>query len=344
MMFADNHERKDSTMNHYHHLSTNERESILFMSGQGKSIRAMAKALGRSAATISRELRRNRFKGGYFPSKADKEYRKRRKRCHRQKILKDPAANALVKRLFLEHQWSPEEISERLKFEQNEVQASTTTIYRAIYSGLFGKVRRPHGKGGICRHLRHRGKKRHRKGKEEKRGKIKISHHLSERPEEANNRSELGHLEADTVAGKASKSCIITLTDRKSRFLWVKRVAKRTAALVKQGLIELLKEIPPDKLHTITPDRGKEFASHEEVTEELQVPFYFPNPHSPWERGTNENTNGLIREYCPKSVDMDGFDDAYFVSFVDKLNRRPRKCLGWKSPYEVFYGKVLHLT
>jgi IS30 family transposase len=314
------------------------------MRGQGKSIRAIATALGRSAATISRELRRNRFNGEYFPSKADEKYRKRRKRCRRQKILKDPVANALVKRLFLEEQWSPEEISKRLKLEQNEVQASTSTIYRAIYGGLFGRPRRATSKGGIYRRLRHHGKTRHHKGKEETRGKIRISHRISERPEEANNRSEFGHLEADTVAGKVARSCIITLTDRKSRFLWVKRVAKRTAPFVTQGLIELLKEIPADKLRTITPDRGKEFAFHEQVTAALNVPFYFPNPHAPWERGTNENTNGLIREYCPKSVDMDGLDDAYFASFVDKLNHRPRKCLGWKSPYEVFYGKVLQLT
>jgi len=132
--------------------------------------RLSADPLRRSAENFGR----NRFNGEYFPSKADEKYRKRRKRCRRQKILKDPVANALVKRLFLEEQWSPEEISKRLKLEQNEVQASISTIYRAIYGGLFGRPRRATSKGGIYRRLRHHGKTRHHKGKEETHGKIRM--------------------------------------------------------------------------------------------------------------------------------------------------------------------------
>ena len=180
---------------------------------------------------------------------------------------------------------------------------------------------------------------------EETRGKLKISNPIEERPEEANNRSAFGHWEADTVAGKTGSSCIITLTDRKSRFLLLKKIPKKNSVFVRDGMIELLQQLPDDKVASITPDRGKEFSRHSEITETMKgLPFYFPKSHAPWERGTNENTNGLIREYCPKSVDLETFDSSYFTIITAKLNQRPRKCLGWKSPYEVFFDVVLHLT
>ena len=110
-------------------------------------------------------------------------------------------------------------------------------------------------------------------------------------------------------------------------------------------MIELLRTIPSAYVLSVTPDRGKEFSFHEQVTDAMNgMPFYFPKPHAPWERGTNENTNGLIREYCPKSVDMENFGEGQIASFIAKLNRRPRKCLGWKSPFEVFFNTLLHLT
>ena len=332
-------------MDHYHHLSTGERESILFMRGEGKGIRAIAAALGRAASTISRELKRNLIKNEYSPSQAEKKYRARRKRCCPKKVLTDPAAKALVKRLFLEEQWSPEQIANRLREENNSVQVSYSTIYRAIYSRMFDDKKLSRSKRGVIRKLRHRGKTRHKKGTEETRGKLKISNPIEERPAEANNRSAFGHWEADTVLGKTGSSCMITLADRKSRYLLLKKIPKKNSVLVRDGIIELLQQLPDDKVASITPDRGKEFSRHSEITEAMNgLPFYFPKPHAPWERGTNENTNGLIREYCPKSVDLDNFDDSYFSTFTAKLNRRPRKCLGWKSPYEVFFGVVLHLT
>ena len=332
-------------MDHYHHLSTRERESILFMRGEGKGIRAIAAALGRAASTISRELKRNLIKNEYSPSQVEKNYRTRRKRCCPKKVLTDPAAKALVKRLFLEEQWSPEQIANRLREENNAVQVSYSTIYRAIYSRMFDDKKLSLSERGVIRKLRHHGKTRHKKGTEETRGKLKISNPIEERPAEANNRSAFGHWEADTVLGKTGSSCMITLADRKSRYLLLKKIPKKNSVLVRDGIIELLQQLPDDKVASITPDRGKEFSRHSEITEVLNgLPFYFPKPHAPWERGTNENTNGLIREYCPKSVDLEKFDDAHFSTFTAKLNRRPRKCLGWKSPYEVFFGVVLHLT
>lgn len=333
-------------MSHYHHLSIEERESLLLYIGEGKSIREIARDLQRSPSTISREMRRNSKKAeAYSPSKATKQYHKRRKKCCKKRKLQNPAAKALVRRLLLDQQWSPEQIANRLKMEENEIQISFPTIYRSIYLGDLELEKSPHGQRGVARKLRHHGKSRHKKGSEERRGKFVISHPIEERPEGAQCRTELGHWEADTVVGKAGSSCMVTLADRKSRFLLGMRVSRKTAVAVTEGLIALLITLPPELRRSVTPDRGKEFANHSQVSDTLDdLQFYFPKPHAPWERGTNENTNGLIREYCPKSVDMDSFDTSYFDDFIVKMNRRPRKCLGWKSPEEVFYDTVLHLT
>lgn len=333
-------------MSHYTHLNTEERESLLLGIGEGKSIREIAKELRRSPSTISRELKRNcKRRKEYSPSKATQNYHKRRKKCCRQRILKNETAKALVQRLFLEQQWSPEQIDNRLRLENNNIQVSYSTIYRSLYLGDLETKKLSHGQRGVARKLRHRGKTRHKKGNEERRGKITISHPIEERPKEAQERTELGHWEADTVAGKTGSSCMVTLADRKSRFLLGKRVSRKAAAEVEEGMIALLITLPPELRRSVTPDRGKEFANHPQISAALDnMPFYFPKPHAPWERGTNENTNGLIREYCPKSVDMDSFDALFFDEFIAKMNRRPRKCLGWKSPEEVFYDTVLHLT
>ena len=333
-------------MSHYTHLSIEERESLLLGIGEGKSIRKIAKELQRSPSTLSRELKRNcKTRKDYSPSKATKSYHKRRKRCCRQRILTNALAKALIQKLFLDQQWSPEQIDNRLKLEKNEIQVSYSTIYRSIYLGDLETENLSHGQRGVARKLRHRGKTRHKKGKEERRGKIVISHPIEERPDEAQSRAELGHWEADTVAGKTGSSCMVTLADRKSRFLLGKRVVRKAAAEVEEGIIALLITLPPELRRSVTPDRGKEFSNHPQISAALDdMPFYFPKPHAPWERGTNENTNGLIREYCPKSVDMNSFNTSYFDEFINKMNHRPRKCLGWKSPAEVFYDTVLHLT
>ena len=149
-------------MDYYHHLSISERESILFMSGEGKGIRTIAATLGRAASTISRELKRNKTKNGYSPSQAEKKYRTRRKRCCPKRLLAEPAAKAIVRRLFLEEQWSPEQIANRLKKENNAVQVSYSTIYRAIYSEMFDEKKLSHEERGVVRKLRHRGKTRHK--------------------------------------------------------------------------------------------------------------------------------------------------------------------------------------
>lgn len=250
-------------------------------------------------------------------------------------------------KLFLEYQWFPEQISARLAYENSPFRISYNTIYRAIYAGLFDTdaQRQSHGNRGSIRKLRYRGKTRRRKGAEETRGKIVISNRIHERPGEAEQRKVIGHWEADTVIGKRNSACLVTITDRCSRYLLAKKIPQKRSDLLASKMIDMFSNIPKKHLKTVTPDRGKEFAKHQEVTSVLNdVQFYFPDPHAPWQRGTNENTNGLIREYLPKSFDMATCSDDDIALFVDKLNKRPRKCLNWKSPFEVFFNKVLHLA
>lgn len=335
-------------MSHYHHLSICEREKILVLRTEGKSLREIARRIGRSVSTVTRELTRNSHsKQGYSAVEAEKKYRDRRKKCKRHRLLSNVELYLLVKRLFLEEQWSPEQIANRLVQENSVFQISYPTIYRAIYAGMFDTAEqwRSNGNRGAVRKLRHRGKTRRRKGTIETRGKIVVSNRIQERPQEAEQRRVIGHWEADTVAGKTGSACLVTITDRCSRYLLAGRVTKKTSMFVSGEMIALLSALPKGKRRTITPDRGKEFSMHESVTQALNgLPFYFPDPHAPWQRGTNENTNGLLREYLPKSFDIALLSDCDIAGFIKKLNLRPRKCLAWKTPFEVFFNQSLHLT
>lgn len=322
-------------MNTYKHLTQIERESILIMSSQGKNVAEIARLLERHRSTISRELKRFP-QGRYSAILAQQHYQQKRRSCKATKKLLQPDYYHLVQDKFLGEQWSPEQISQRLKYEKSPLSISYTTIYRGIKDGLFDV-----GERKATRYLRRKGKTRHTVNHEEKRGKIVISNPLEKRPKSAKNRSRFGHWEADTVLGKVNKSCLVTLTDRKSRLLLAKKIPTKRSKLVQEAMIELLRS---HKLRSITPDRGKEFAQHKKVTKALGVEFYFPEAHQPWQRGTNENTNGLLREYFPKQADIGQWDDDYIQSVVDKLNLRPRKCLGWKTAFECYFKKPLQLV
>ena len=331
-------------MSHYKHITPDEREKILLLSSQCYSITYIANSLGRNKSTISRELSRNSNRGEYSAVAAQAAYLKRRKNCRPKKKLEDPVIFEKVREKFLNHQWSPEEISGRLRLENTDFSISYSTIYRGIYAGMFDspQERRSHGNRGAIRKLRHRGKTRHTKDHTENRGKIVISNELKDRPYEANDRTRIGDWEGDTVLGKRDGTCLVTLVDRKSRFLLSRKSGKKASEYVRDAVILCLKDQP---LFSITPDRGKEFARHAEISEALNgVQFYFPLPRHPWQRGTNENTNGLLREYFPKGTDFSKISDEYIQIKVDELNKRPRKCLGYLTPYEVFYSISLHLT
>ncbi len=279
-------------MSHYNHLTILERENIFLFFNQGKSIRSIASLMKRSPSTISRELKRNTKNTTYSPVLAQTIYSYRKQNCGRKLLLSNNRVWTIVRRLFVEEQWSPEEISHRLKSERTGIAISYTTIYRGIYNGLFETEPLSHGNRGLIRSLRRRGKTRHAKHHVERRGKIE----------------------------------------------------KKLSLFVKDTFIELFSSIHPSRVKSITPDRGKEFSKHSEITKALNgVPFYFPDPHAPWQRGTNENTNGLLREYLPKNKEMDSVTDEAIDQYILKLNIRPRKYLHWKTPYEIFFGVTLHL-
>ena len=325
----------------YHHFTIDERESILIYRTKGMTFSQIARLLHRHPSSISRELKRHSKQGNYSPSRAQTAYHLAKSHCGRKRKLEiDAELSQTVKHLFLECQWSPEEIEGRLRLERERHVISYQTIYRAIYRGHFDDTPLSHGARGVVRKLRHHGKTRHTKSHVEKRGKIPISHTIHERPIAANERSRIGDWEADTVAGKTGKACLVTLTDRHSRFLKIQKVAVKKSKLVIEAMVNMLASLPKE---TVTPDRGKEFSGHPELTEKLNIEVYFPDPHAPWQRGTNENTNGLLREYFPKGSDLTEVEHLIIQEWENKLNNRPRKCLNWKTPYEVFYGINVHL-
>ena len=326
----------------YHHLTIEKRESILKFIGAGFSNREIARQLDISPSTVSREIRRNGGRKKYSASRANERYVKKRKKSHKRYALCNPELYILVKRLVEDFQWSPEQISNRLKMEDYGLSISYPTIYRAAHRKVFD-TKKDKRRKEFEKKFRQKGKRRKGKENEDKRGQMDIPHGIEERPAAAGDRSEGGHLEIDTVIGKRGGACLVTVVDRMTRYLWSSIIPACTAENVTNGLREILRSMPQGYAKSITPDRGVEFKRHRQITEEFGVPFYFPPPHQPWQRGTNENTNGLLREYFPKKTSMDEVTKEALQAVVDKINKRPRKCLSWLSPYEVFSRNVLHL-
>ena len=332
-------------MSHYHHLSISERESIWENHLLGKSLREIARIIGRSVSTVSRELRRNRYSRSYRPSKAQEKYEKRRLRCRKHKILEQAGVKEIVVALLTGQQWSPEQISKRMELEHGEPVVSYSTIYRALKTGCMeppGRRKKMKGRYHMERYLRRKG---WRGKKKEKQEKAYIHRGIEERPKSAENRSRFGHFEGDLVYSSYHKLYIVTLVDRRSRFLLTGISKTRKPAEVARVMASMLEELPSKLLRSITLNRGIEFANHADITAKIpNAQFYFAHPMCPWERGTNENTNGLLRQYIPKNTYKVPFSPELLDEFTHKLNTRPRKCLGWKTPAEVFHHQVLHLT
>ncbi|WP_125754450.1 IS30 family transposase [Lacticaseibacillus baoqingensis] len=332
-------------MSPYKHLTLKERETILLGINNGWTQELIAKEIGRSKSTISREVSRNGGWNNYSVADAHARYQDVRQGCRRHRILDRPEVRERVITYITQYHWSPEQIAGRLRYENSTIQISYPTIYRGIYRDNLGVPRKNHGARGIPRQLRHRGKTRKVKGTiNERRGRFNDVPSIHERPVSAKNRSWFGHWEGDTVRGKTGRSALVTLVDRKSRFLLSMRVSRVNADNVKDAMVALLSAQPNNRVRTVTPDRGTEFARYRELAQELNTLVFFPDPHAPQQRGTNENTNGLIREYFPKNTDLDLRSDEAIEAFVEQLNNRPRKVLGWKTPSEVYLGKKLHLS
>jgi IS30 family transposase len=318
-------------MRTYSQLTQEQRYQIYALKKTGHSRTEIAEVIGVHKSTVSRELKRNRGGRGYRPQQAHNLAMERKQKGVARITV---AIWARVEKL-LRQDWSPEQISGRLKKEQ-KVCISHEWIYQYI---LQDKQRG----GDLYRHLRCQKKRRKRYGKYDRRGKLPNCRSIEERPVVANRRKRLGDWEADTLLGKNRKQALVTLTERKSRFTLLGKVSQRTAQAVQDQIHHLLLPVV-NKVHTLTSDHGKEFAFHQQIAEALQLDFYFAHPYAAWERGTNENTNGLLRQYFPKKRDFQWVSQKDVEQAMLKLNFRPRKSLRFKTPFEVFFQSSVALT
>ncbi|MCB1733544.1 MAG: IS30 family transposase [Gammaproteobacteria bacterium] len=297
---------------------------------QGLSARAIARAVGCHPSTICREVNRNRCNDGHYrPSKADSRTRTRRSNSRRNGHF-DRRHFQRVEALMRTEQWSPEQISGYLR-RTGEMHISHETIYLHVWANKAAG-------GDLYRHLRQAGKQRRKRyGAYDSRGRLAGKRHISERPKGVEGRRRFGHWEIDTVLGKGSKHCIVTVVERKSGYLMIGQLNARTTAELNARTAKLIARCP-NRFKTITADNGTEFHGYAQLEQHTPVRFYFATPHHSWERGTNENTNGLIRQYLPKGESMAGLTQQRCNAIADKLNRRPRKRLGYRTPEECFYG------
>lgn len=321
-------------MRMYTQLTPEQRYQIYGFLKAGFSQSAIAKHIGVDKSTVSRELNRNRGKRGYRPKQAHQLATDRR-RGARKHIKLTPELIALIKSL-IKFDLSPEQISGLLNRSRGP-SVSHETIYQYL---LQDKARG----GKLYKHLRHANKKRKKRyGSYDRRGQIVGRISIDERPSIVDAKKRLGDWEIDTIIGKNHKGAILTIVERKSKFTLMKKLDRNKAHMVADATVRLL--APYTKgVFTITADNGKEFAQHNLIAKELKSKFYFSHPYHAWERGLNENTNGLIRQYFPKSMSFATITDEQIQTVMDRLNNRPRKTLGFKTPNEVFLGINLNLA
>jgi len=318
-------------MRTYTQLTQVQRYQISVLKKMGHSQTEMAHALKVNRSTVNRELRRNTGGRGYRPKQADEKAMSRRPKAKPR--IETGEWKVVEEKLCQD--WSPEQVSGWLK-----KQAGPSISHEWIYQHILADQRNG---GDLYKHLRCQKKRRKRYGSPDRRGKLPNRVSIEERPEVVNQRERLGDWEVDTVVGKNQQGALVSLVERKSRYTLLGLVERRQADLVKQTMISLLLPFA-DRVHSITSDNGKEFAEHVQIAETLKATFYFSHPYSAWERGTNENTNGLIRQYFPKGSDFLSVTETLPVSVTDKLNHRPRKCLDFQTPFEVFFHQSVALT
>ena len=318
-------------MRTYHQLTQAQRYQISALRKTKHALSEIATVLGVHKSTVSRELKRNRGQRGYRPQQAHELALGRKS----ESVLRITTQIWAVVEKLLSQDWSPEQISGRLQKEQ-DIAISHEWIYQHVLADKRAG-------GDLYKHLRCQKQRRKRYGTYDRRGKLPNCRSIEERPAVANTRKRLGDWEVDTIIGRKHKHAMVTLTERKSRFTFVSKVKRRTALLVRKSVCELLVPLK-DKVHTLTSDHGKEFADHEQIAETLQLKFYFAHPYAAWERGTNENTNGLLRQYFPKQCDFRSVSNKQIEHAMSRLNFRPRKTLRFKTPFEVFYNIAVALT
>lgn len=313
-------------MKHYKQLTLELRYQIYGLKKAQLNDTQIAEIVGVDKSTIGRELKRNRGLRGYRPEQAEQMAVKRRE----EKVMpRIPAKTWSNVNALLRQEWSPEQIQGWLD-QEHGIAISHEWIYQHI-------LRDKRAGGRLYCHLRCQKQRRKRYGSRSRRGKIPNQVSIEERPAIVETRRRFGDWELDTVIGAHHQQALVTIVERKSRLSLIAHVKQKTAAAVSEAIVGLLK--PYCRwVHTLTADNGLEFADHETIANALKADFFFAHPYSSWERGLNENTNGLIRQYFPKGFDFTTITEKQVERVMDKLNNRPRKCLEFKTPNQVFFG------
>lgn len=321
-------------MKHYQQLTREQRYQIYGLRKAGFKQREIANEVGVNKSTISRELRRNRGQRGWRPKQAQelRDERVRQKVQTRRFSWEDWNK---VERMILQDM-SPEQASARLELE-GELSISHETIYQYLYADKLAG-------GDLWQHLRCQKPRRKRYASgQERRGTIRNRASIDKRPEIVERRARIGDWEGDTMIGKNHEGILVTLAERKSRYILAGRLPAKHAEGVTAKINSLLRP-HKHKCHTVTFDNGKEFAGHETIASELETEIYFAHPYHSWERGLNENSNGLLRQYFPKNMKLTDVNEEQVQWAADRLNHRPRKVLGFRTPHEVFFGVSVSYT
>ncbi|WP_185234398.1 IS30 family transposase [Teredinibacter franksiae] len=311
----------------YHQLTTEERYTIATLLKQRKSQAYIARELGRSPGSISPELKRNRRTDGkYCAARAVKRTSRIRRESRQKWYFSDLEWQMIIALIRLD--WSPEQVS--LWLAANKIfKVSYPTVYRYIWYDRCCN-------GDLYKHLRQSNKKRRKRYRSaDSRGILPEKAHISTRPKAAENKSRIGHFEIDTVHGSSDLHSIVTIVDRKSKYTIIGKLEARTKDELNRRTIELIKR-EVNQVKTITADNGTEFHGYKDIEDATGTKFYFANPYHSWERGLNENTNGLIRQYLPKGKSMKHITQADYDDIALKLNRRPRKIVNMKTPEQVY--------
>ncbi len=317
-------------MKHYSQLTQEQRYHIFGLKKAGNSQTNIADEVGVHKSTISREVRRNRGERGYRPQQAHKRALGNRSQAKKHIKFTLELEKIVVEKILLD--WSPDQISGYLQQE-----GAANISHERIYQFLLADKK---AGGTLHTHLRHAGKKRKKRyGAKDRRGQIKNRVSIDKRPKVVAKKLRIGDWEGDTIIGKQQQKAIVTLVDRASKVTRIGPVATKHSDIVTSIVIDLLK--PMERIsHTVTLDNGKEFSGHEKVAESLNLDIYFAHPYSSWERGLNENTNGLIRQYLKKGSCFEGITNERIKFIEERLNNRPRKILGYRTPNEVYQQAI----
>ena len=313
-------------------LGFEERERISRGIAAGESNSEIARVLGRHRSTVGREIRAGGGRRGYRALAAERGARRRARRAKAGKLASSPRLLAEVE-AGLERRWSPQQISRRLRIDYPDdpmMRISHETIYRALFVQSRGELRRQ-----LAANLRSARATRRSQGRVEHRGRIADMVAISQRPPEVADRAVPGHWEGDLLVGKQGRSFIATLVERQTRYVLLARLGSdRSTEHVIDALKTRIADLPSHLLRSLTWDQGKELSAHGRFSQDTGIEIYFCEPHSPWQRGSNENTNGLLRQYLPKGTDLAAHSQADLDAIAAELNGRPRMTLDWMTPAE----------